>query len=397
MAEAWGELVRCGGNETSTSVLSRYLLRGDEVTFGRVLQKDSLHFNYSLAVPYLSASHFIIRRMLSSSEQATNQSSGGTSHSQEMYSYHLKSVGRNGTYVNGRVLVLNAETILSSGDRISIMFKGDAKLVFDFTLTVNKEVSLPLLQPIQSSDNVSAKAAATPVSSPSPQNYSLEKVIGNHVKKIESLEESLARLQKDYETLKENYEGLETAKQTQAMEILELGSTLAAVDARRKSSERMAAEQTALIASLRDQLTQQEASFQQASVHLRRIQQLEHELSVATQSIEAKEKSIREVEDALTEERVSTARFKHEIKALKNEMVSIRASQSLSTAANQALQDLNSQQEEDNAALSVNHCFAFLLPFFIEVNLNCVPRPGMRSWLRVYWPFRTRKGGGMRC
>ena len=334
-AGSWGELRRVGGTE-SADISSNFPLRSPVVSFGRVTSKAN-EMLYVLPLPYLSSVHFAV-----SMEEV----------SEGMLRYSLKSLGRNGTFVNSTLVPINTSITIMPGDNVNIMFKGEEKLKFQFISHLSAPPQVDVTERSQTQDRVE-ESSLIRIKELEEENRLLRLNNSAHVQRIDTMTQDIAALQTSQQELRTKALVLEGEKSDLSVEVMDLNAALAAVDAKRVHLESVVAELSSRVEELRGTIAAQEKLSSQSTALAERVKSLEHETVLAQQNLAAKQLSLDETNATLELERSAVTRLKGELKALTADLASHQMQQRTQQAVNDALQDVIVQNEDTMAQIQV--------------------------------------------
>lgn len=336
---SWGELRRTGGVET-VAVQTSFPLMASQVSFGRVASKANEAF-YVLPVPYLSSVHFSL---------AVEEDDEGSPR------YLLRSLGRNGTYVNSTLVPINASIAIMSGDVVNILFKGEEKLRFQF-ISSGGSSQAPSLEAMETdaTQEQADEVYRARIRDLEEENDLLKLNNTTHQQRIDAMTEDIAAAQTTNQELKAKVMTLEQEKSDANFELMEVRAALAAVDAKRVHLEKVAEEHSARIDDLRGTVATQEKLLAEAAAVAERVKRLEHEAVVAHQQLDAKQLSLDEAHADLEHERSTVLRLKTDLKDMASELVSHQQQLRTQQAVSNALQDVIGQNEDTITQLQVQN------------------------------------------
>lgn len=235
----WGELISIGGSDLTNEIPKNIVIKEKQFSLGRIEENtllnlnitslssqgnnsnDYISSNYSHFVinkPYISGKHFIIIKI-----------------NENNYTFfNITDCSSNGTYINNNLIGKGKTIQLHSNDQISLKFRNNDKIIFQFNIidgiennfepptkyqrsSLNKRIHSSISNNCNningnnngiidngSNNNYDDQTLTKRINSLEKENQQQEIRISSYVTKLESSAREIANLQANYQTIRES-------------------------------------------------------------------------------------------------------------------------------------------------------------------------------------------------
>jgi myosin heavy subunit len=319
--KAWGELTRCGGSEDSP--VPYYIELTDNPSFfGRVASPQAggkIEFSHSsqhvIECPFISSTHFSI-------EYEINDSG-------EIIGYKINDYSRNGTFLDG-ILIGSVHQVLSNGAEITLRYKDKIKIAYRFNT-----ILMPHVAKVRKPEMDTATAALA------QQITLLQEEIGKLESKCTTQEEQCRSLQADLDAASRKNRQSEKLVEQQAKELSEAKERISMVEANASAVQ-------ARVIRLENDLEEAELSIKDQRSKLGSLQD---KLKSKNEQLESNQKVISNGNQALTKEQTIRIHTEALLQEITEQFEQSKEKNSRLSAANQALQAMIIEQENQKSKL----------------------------------------------